>query len=393
MRLRESDPVIFFGAVALSAFGVVMVYSASHILALDRYGDPLFFVKRHLTWTLVGFGMMLLLSRVETERWRAWAFPVLLLSLAGLALVFVPGLGRSAGGARRWLALGPFSFQPGEAAKLGIIVFLAHFLTVKEARITDLKYGFLPPVMLIGLILGLILVQPDLGTALLIAVLAAMLLYLAGARWSHLAASALVCAPVILWMIFATPWRFRRILAFLDPFASARDTGYQLVQSLLALGRGGVYGLGLGEGRQKLLYLPEPHTDFIYAVVGEELGLIGALAVAALFVLLLYRGMRVAARCTDRFRALLAAGVTLLVSLQGLLNMAVVTGLVPTTGVPLPLISLGGTSMVVTLSALGLLLAAAQEDRPAGAPMEAAPARAGRGLAGAGRAPARGRRG
>ncbi len=386
------DPVIFFCALGLNVFGVVMVFSTSQILALDRYGDAFYFVKRHVMWAALGFAVMLLLARTDPRRLRRLAFPALLLALIALALVFVPGIGRAASGARRWVMLGPLSFQPAETVKLGLIFFLAHFLAVKGERLADLRYGFFPPVFFTGVALCLILAQPDLGTAILIAAVAGMLLFIAGARWSHLLGCALVCAPVFYWLVFSVPWRKRRLLAFLDPFASARETGYQLIQSLLALARGGVAGLGLGEGKQKLFYLPEPHTDFIYAVVGEELGLIGALAVAAAFALILWRGFRIAARCEDSFRFLLAAGVTSIVAIQGLLNMAVAVGLVPTTGVPLPLISLGGTSLVVTLAALGLLLSVEAGCRPAGAPsqgdpLDAAPPWTGRpeGLAGAGR--------
>ncbi|MBI3024187.1 MAG: putative lipid II flippase FtsW [Candidatus Tectomicrobia bacterium] len=375
MNRTRIDPIVFFSALGLNVFGVVMVFSASQILALDRYGDAFYFVKRHVMWAAVGFALMLLLARMDVRKIRRLAFPVLVLSFVILALVFVPGIGRSAGGARRWIVLGPLSFQPAEAAKFGLLFFLAHLLTVKGERLGDLRYGFMPPVLIAGVGVVLILAQPDLGTAMLLALAAGMLLFLAGARWHHLLGCALTAGPVFYWLVFSVPWRRRRILAFLDPFGAVRETGYQLVQSLLALGRGGLTGLGLGEGKQKLLYLPEPHTDFIFAVIGEELGLIGTLAVAAVFAVILWRGLRIAARCEDGFRFLLASGITLMVTVQGLLNMAVAAGLVPTKGVPLPLISLGGTSLVFTLAALGLLLAVETGTRPApaqAAPMDAA---------------------
>ena len=359
MTRHRIDPVIFSCALGLMAFGVVMIYSTSNILALDRYGDPYYFVKRHVLWAAIGVGAMLILARADVRGLRWLAFPLLVVSFLALVSVFIPGVGKEAGGARRWIALGPLTVQPAEFAKIGMVFFLAHFLSVKGERLRELKYGFLPPVVFSGLLLVLVLAQPDLGTAILIAAVAGMMLFIAGARWLHLAACALLASPVLYWMIFAVPWRKQRVLAFLDPFAVARDAGYQLVQSLLAMARGGITGTGLGEGKQKLFYLPEPHTDFIYAVVGEELGLIGALAVAAVFAIILYRGMGVAARCTEPFSALLAAGVTLSVSLQGLFNMSVAAGLVPTTGVPLPMISLGGSSLVTSLAALGLLLSVA----------------------------------
>ncbi len=380
MITKRIDPVVFFVSLALVAFGAVMVFSASHILALDRYGDAYFFVKRHVLWAVLGFGCMLATSQCEPKHVRKLTYPLLVVAVVALALVFYPGIGRAAGGARRWLALGSVSFQPAEAAKVALVLFLAHFLTRQEGRVRDLASGFAPAVGISGIILGLILLQPDLGTAALLAVVVGFLLYLAGARWLHLGVCALAGTSVLLGMVAFAPWRMKRILAFWDPFAVARDAGYQLVQSLLAIARGGLVGLGLGEGKQKLFYLPEPHTDFIYAVVGEELGLIGALGVVAAFGVLLWRGFRISARCEDFFCALLAAGVSFLVAVQGFLNMAVATGLLPTTGIPLPLVSLGGSSLVCTLIALGLLMSAEASNHAAagsrrGSPLDAAPAR------------------
>lgn len=374
---KRIDPVIFFVSLGLVAFGVVMVFSASHILALDRYGDAFYFVKRHVLWAVLGFACMLAVSRTDPAQLRKFAFPVMIASVLALLLVFAPGIGKEAGGARRWLMLGPFSFQPAEAAKLGLVIFLAHFLALKGERLNHWLFGFLPPVGFAGIVLVLMLVQPDLGTATLTAAVVGVLLYLAGARPSHLRICALTTGFVLVGMVVFAPWRMKRILAFWDPFAAAKGAGYQLIQSLLAIARGGLAGLGLGEGKQKLFYLPEPHTDFIYAVVGEELGLIGALCVAAAFVVLLWRGFQIAARCEDNFSALLAAGVTFLVVAQGFLNMAVAAGLLPTTGIPLPLISLGGSSLVFTLISLGLLISiessnhASRQPGP-GSPLDAA---------------------
>ena len=374
---KRIDPVIFFVSLGLVAFGVVMVFSASHILALDRYGDAFYFVKRHVLWAILGFACMLAVSRTDPGQLRKIAFPVMIASVLALLLVFAPGIGKEAGGARRWLMLGPFSFQPAEAAKLGLVIFLAHFLALKGERLNHWLFGFLPPVGFAGIILVLMLVQPDLGTATLTAAVVGVLLYLAGARPFHLGVCAFATGSVLAGMVVFAPWRMKRIFAFWDPFAAAKGAGYQLIQSLLAIARGGLAGLGLGEGKQKLFYLPEPHTDFIYAVVGEELGLIGALCVAAAFVVLLWRGFQIAARCEDNFSALLAAGVTFLVVAQGFLNMAVAAGLLPTTGIPLPLISLGGSSLVFTLISLGLLISiesshhASRQSGP-GSPLDAA---------------------
>ena len=359
MSRRGIDPVIFSCVLGLMAFGIVMIYSTSHILSLDRYGDQYHFVKRHITWAAIGVVSMLLVARANIQRFRSLAFPVFVLSATGLLMVFIPEIGREAGGARRWITLGSMSIQPAEFAKFGLVFFLAHFLSIKSERLKDLKYGFLPSVMFTSLLIVLVLAQPDLGTAILIAAVAGMMLFLAGARWQHLAGCAFLTSPVLYWMVFAVPWRKQRVLAFLDPFHSAQTTGYQLVQSLVGMARGGFLGTGLGEGKQKLFYLPEAHTDFIYAVVGEELGLIGGLTVAAAFAVILYRGLSVASDCQDSFDSLLAAGVTLLITLQGLINMSVASGLIPTTGVPLPLVSLGGSSLVMSLTAFGVLLSIA----------------------------------
>lgn len=378
MIQRRMDPVVFCLALGLVVFGVVMVFSASHILALDAYGDPFFFVKRHILWAALGFVLMLAAARSDPRQIRKVALPLMVASVLALLLVFVPGVGKEAGGARRWLALGALSFQPAEAAKLGLVVFLAHFLARQGEGVRRWREGFLASAGFPALVLALVLMQPDLGSAILIAALVGALLFLAGARWLHLGVCALAMASVVLGMVALAPWRVKRILAFWDPFAAAKGAGYQLIQSLLAIARGGAAGLGLGEGKQKLFYLPEPHTDFIYAVVGEELGLIGALCVAAAFAALLWRGLRISARCEDAFGALLAAGVTFLITAQGFLNMAVATGLLPTTGIPLPLISLGGSSLVCTLIALGLLLSVAAPHRdPAGGREEAGPFDAG----------------
>lgn len=356
MNRHAIDPVIFSFALGLSAFGIVMIYSTSHILALDRYGDAYYFVKRHVLWASVGLCAMIIATRLNVQRLRVLGFPALVVSSFALALVFVPGIGREAGGARRWADLGPLSFQPVEIAKFGLVFFLAHFLSLKDERIRELKFGFLPPVVLTGLVLLMILAQPDLGSAILIAMVAGLMLFIAGARILHLLGVAIAAAPILYLMIFMVSWRQQRILTFLDPFSDAKGAGYQLVQSLLGLAQGGITGLGLGEGKQKLFYLPEPHTDFIYSVIGEELGLLGTLAVAAVFAVLLCRGLYVAAKCKDLFSGLLSAGITLIVSVQGIFNMSVAAGVVPTTGVPLPLVSLGGSSLVMTLAALGILL-------------------------------------
>ena len=348
----------------LGGIGLVMVYSASSIVAADRYGDAAYFLKRQLIWVGLGTAAMLLTQRIHYAALRRFAAPLLLLAVGALALVLVPGVGRVAGGARRWISLGgPFSFQPAEAAKLAMAIYLANFLANRGERLQDFRRGIVPPVLVTGLMFGLILAQPDLGSALIIGVVTLVMLFVAGARVVHLAGLILIGIPGVLLAILGEEYRRRRLLAFLDPWADPQGAGFHIIQSLLALGSGGLLGVGLGNSRQKFFYLPERHTDFIFSILGEEMGLIGTGAVVALFALFAYRGFRVARRAPDQFGSLLAAGITLMVVLQAVLNIGVTTGVLPITGVPLPFLSFGGSSLLFTMIASGILLNISQYAR------------------------------
>lgn len=361
---RAPDYWLYLPVIVLAGIGVVMVYSASSIVAADRYGDAAYFLKRQLIWVGLGGTAMLLTQRIHYAAFRRLTPLLLLLAVAALALVLVPGVGRVAGGARRWISFGgPFSFQPAEAAKLVMALYLANFLANRGPWLREFRRGVIPPVLITGVMFGLILTQPDLGSAMIIGLITFVMLFVAGARVIHLAGLVLTGIPGVLAAILGEEYRRRRLLAFLDPWADPQGAGFHIIQSLLALGSGGLWGVGLGNSRQKFFYLPERHTDFIFSILGEELGVIGTGAVVGLFALFAYRGFRIARRAPDQFGSLLAAGITMMVVLQAVLNIGVTTGLLPITGVPLPFLSFGGSSILFTMIASGMLLNISQYAR------------------------------
>ena len=284
------------------------------------------------------------------------AFLVLLGSIILLALVFVPGLGVRVGGALRWLRLPGINLQPAELVKLGLVLSLAHSLTRKKDKVLTFGKGFIPYMLVLAVLLGLLLKQPDLGSAMIIAGVALSMLLVAGVRWYYIGGTIIASLPVLYFLVMNVEYRRRRIMAFLDPWDDPFDTGFQIIQSLVAFGKGGVLGQGLGVGQQKLFYLPEAHTDFIFSVIGEELGLVGVVTVAALFLMLVLCGIRIALQCKDPFGRNLAFGLSMLLGLEAFVNLAVCMGLLPTKGLALPFISYGGTSLVVCLLAVGILL-------------------------------------
>jgi cell division protein FtsW len=344
--------------VALLLVGsVVMVYSASSAVAMERYDDAGYFLKRQLLWVGVGVLAMAVTAQMNVWGWQRLALPLLLLSAALLVLVLLPSIGTTVNGARRWLRLSGWSVQPSELAKLAVICYLARYLSAHADRIAEFRRGVLPPLIICGALVMLVLAEPDFGTASVIAILTLLLLFVGQVRLSHLGALALAALPAAALLIASSPYRRQRFLAFLHPWDNAQTSGFQIVQSFLAMGRGGVEGLGLGESRQKLFFLPEPHTDFIFSVIGEELGLIGTVIVLALFMIFFWRGLVIAQRAEEPFLRYLAVGITAMIGVQGLLHMAVVIGLLPTKGLTLPLLSYGGSSLVVDLAAVGILLA------------------------------------
>ncbi len=343
-------------ALVLLFLGLLVVFSASSVMAYAQTGDSYFFVKRQALWVAIGVACLALFSRIDYHYLRRLAWPAAGLSLLLLAMVMVPDLRKEAGGAGRWLDLGMFSFQPSEIAKLAVVLLCSDLYARKRKEIADLKELMVPAVLVVLVMAFMVLLQPDLGTAFLLCMALFIVMYAAGARWRHIAGLGVAGFASVAFFIVSEGYRRRRFLAFLDPWADPRKGGYHIIQSLLAFGSGGVTGVGLGMSRQKFGFLPAAHTDFIFPIIGEELGFIGTLAVVILFALLAVMGVRIAVKARDRFGALLATGLITLIVGQALINMGAVVGLLPITGVPLPLISAGGTSVVFTLSSLGILL-------------------------------------
>jgi cell division protein FtsW len=293
---------------------------------------------------------------VPHEMLRRFAYPILAVSILSLIAVLIPGIGHRAGGSMRWLRISSLSFQPSEFVKLGLIIFLSYFLTKKEEKIRSFSFGFLPTLVLSGLVIALVLKEPDFGAALFLTTMVFLFLFVSGARVVYIAASFLLALPVAYYLLTNVAYRYRRLMSFIRPWDDPGGTSFQIIQSFLSFGSGGLFGLGLGEGRQKLFFLPAPHTDFIFSVIGEELGLVGAMVLVLLFFIFTLRGIAIANAMEDRFGALLALGVTLMISLQAVINMGVVLGLLPTKGLTLPFISYGGTSLITNLVGVGILL-------------------------------------
>ena len=360
-RKLAPDFWLFAVALVLLSTGVVMIYSASAIVAADRFHDPYFFLKRQVFWAVLGCGALWCALRTDYRRLEKLVLPLLALAIVLLVLVLVPRLGVSVNGSRRWLRLGPMSFQPAELAKLALVVYLAAFLARKREVVGHVWKGVVPPLAVSGVLAGLILLQPDLGNCVTVLVLTVSLLFLAGVSTKWLGALAALAAPLAGVVVWMAPYRMRRVFAFLDPWSDPRGSGFQIIQSWLALGGGGPLGRGIGESKQKLFYLPEAHTDFIFSIIGEELGFVGAVAVVALFAILVWRGLRIGVRAADPFGGYLALGITLLVATQTLVNLGVVTGLLPTKGLPLPFLSFGGSALLITMLATGVLLNISQD--------------------------------
>jgi cell division protein FtsW len=364
-RKLKSDKWLFVAALFLVCVSVVMVYSALAGRALDAAEMPMQIVMRQLTWALLGFLLMLVVMRID---YRSWQQPGVV--MAGLGLVFVgllvlavmklTGTGHSVKGAVRWIGFGGIGVQPSEFAKLAVVLFVADLLSRHMDRVNDLRSVLLPVGVVIGGLAGLILYQPDLGTTVSIALVAGAMLFAAGLSFQYLGMTVVLAMPALYLLVWNVPFRRARVLAFLDPWADPLNTGFQIIQSLIAVGTGGLTGRGLMDGLQKLRFLPEPQTDFIYAVIAEEFGLLGTLVILTCFVIIAWRGFRVAAHAHDRFGALLAVGLTSMIAVQAFINISVVLGLLPTKGLPLPFVSAGGSSMLVSLIGIGILLNVSQ---------------------------------
>lgn len=350
------DLMIFIITLALLSLGIVMVFSASSVTAYHELGDAYHYLKRQSLWAAIGLVALVICMNIDYHLWAKLAGPLIVLSIIALTAVLVPGIGITISGSRRWLGAGPVRVQPSEFAKLSVVIFLAAYLSTSPDRVKSVVRGIFVPLILVGMCAVLVLREPDLGTSIGMAATAWLMLLIAGGSPGWLVGLAAMTAPVIYLYARHDPVRIRRLTSFLDPWADPLDSGFHIIQSLLALGSGGLVGTGLGLSRQKFYYLPEQHTDFIFAIIGEELGFLGAALVVFLYAIFAWRGFRASLNAPDSFGSLLAAGITIMVALQAAMNIAVVTGSMPITGITLPLISSGGSSLVPMLAGVGMLL-------------------------------------
>ena len=355
MSETRIDKMLFMPVIGLTILGLILIASTSYVMAGENLGDRYFYLKRHLMYLSISFAAFYIAQRVKVQGLRKLALPLFILAVLLLLLTITSPLGSYAGGAYRWLKIGGFRFQPSEFARLAMILFTAHIITNKEARITQFKQGLLQPLLAVLIISMLVLCEPDFGSAVSIGITGLALLYIGGARFKHLFGFLAVSLPFACYAVMGSAYRRERLLAFLNPWEDPMDRGFQIIQSLVAIRSGGFFGQGIGDGMQKFFYLPEAHTDFTFAILAEELGFLGVAGVIVLFFMFLMRGMFIAARSKNRFEALVAAGIVFSIAIQAITNMGVVMGLLPTKGLTLPLISFGGTSLLITYASIGIL--------------------------------------
>ncbi len=356
----QPDRILFFVTLVLVGFGIAMVFSSSAIVAKEKFGDPNYFSFKQLIFAALGLAVMFVVMKVDYHKYKqpVVVFSALAIVVALLVVVFFLA---AAANTHRWIQLAGFSIQPSELSKLALIFFLAYFLEKRKGNVNDLKFTLIPVAVIVAFLAGLIVLQPDLGTAISLLVISFVLLFVAGLDLRWIAASAIFALPTFYLLVFRVRYRRERILAFMNPWEEPLGRGFQIIQSLLSVASGGIAGLGFMEGKQKLFYLPEAHTDFIFAVVGEELGMIGTCALLLLFSIFLWRGVRTSLRAPDLYGFYLGLGITMMVCVQAFINMSVVLGLLPTKGIPLPFLSYGGSSFVVMLAAVGILLNVSQQ--------------------------------
>ncbi len=352
---NKQDFILMIATLVLVTIGTVMIYSSSAIMAMERFQDGQHFLKRQIIFVGFGLGLMYFMSRLPYQKLKVVAYPAIALSFVMLLLLFVPFLGKKVGGATRWLNLGFIAFQVGEWVKVSIVLFLAFFLTRKRQHVKEIIRGILTPLIVTACLMGLIILQPDFGTTAILAVTVMIMLYLAGARLVHLLGLIGMFTPFVIWAL-CQGYRWKRVTAFIDPWKDPHGTGFQIIQSMIAFGSGGPFGVGIGDGMQKLFYLPEPHTDFILSVIAEESGFLGVSVVILLYAVLIIRGFIIAFKAPDLFGMLLAAGLTILIFMQVFINIAGVMGLIPLKGLTLPFLSYGGTSLMMSLATIGILL-------------------------------------
>ncbi len=360
-RKLKSDRVLFMATLLLVCASIVMVYSASAVVAMERFDQANFYLNKQAMWAFLGLAVLAITMRIDYRTYRNDAFIWAAIGIVGLLLIAV--LFRAPiNGTRRWFNIGGLGIQPSELAKIAAILFTALILERRMHRIDELQYSLLPIFIVVGGMFGLILLEPDYGTAVSLLLIIGLMVFAAGLNYRYIVGAAAVAIPVLYIVLMSADYRRRRILAFWDPEADPLGDGFQVLQSLIAVGTGHVFGKGLMGGVQKLFYLPEPHTDFIYAVIGEELGLLGATAVLVCFCVIAWRGVRIALRAEDSFGSFVAIGLTTMVAVQALVNISVVLGLMPTKGIPLPLVSAGGSSLLINLLGMGVLLNISQHE-------------------------------
>lgn len=353
---NRCDPVIFISVILLIGLGLIMVYSSSAAIAYQKFNDPYYFLKRQISWIFIGGVLMAFFMRLDYRTLQKFTYPALIVTMFLLVLVLFPQFGKKVGGAQRWLHIGSFSFQPSELAKFTLILYVVHSLVKKQDRIKDFFYGYLPNLIVLGFFSVLFLFQPDLGTTVILMTVVFILFFIAGIKFSYLFYSVVMLLPAMCAAILSSEYQKNRIISFLDPEKDPLGKGYQIIQSFLAFGRGNIFGMGLGDGRQKLFFLPEPHTDFIFSIIGEELGFAGTVVVVVLFLVIIWRGIQTAMKSPDLYGAYLSLGLTSLIGVQAMVNLAVAVGLLPTKGLTLPFVSTGGSSLVVSMVCAGVLL-------------------------------------
>jgi cell division protein FtsW len=360
-REGKIDLIVFTAVIALLSIGLIMVYSASSVMGINDFRDPHYYVRRQTMWAVIGLLLMFAAANVDYHVYQYLALPGLLAAVALLALVLV--IGEDISGAKRWIDLGIINLQPSEVAKLAMVNYTAVYIATKRERIRRFFTGLLPLLVILGIQCALIIKEPDFGTAVTLAFTVVIVLFAGGAHLGQLSALGCMTIPGVYYLIKFEPYRIKRWMAFLDPWADPTGTGWNVIQSLTAIGSGGFFGLGLGNSRQKFSYLPEHHTDFIFAILCEELGFIGGVLVLLLFFVIAWRGLRIALNAPDLFGSLLAIGLTATIGFQALLNIGVVTGSLPVTGITLPFISYGGSSLLISLASVGVLLNISRQNR------------------------------
>lgn len=351
-----SEKSILFPVILLSGIGIIMVYSASSSISMETHHTLYYYMKKQALFLCISLCVMFVTASFPYKLYRSFSYIILFFAIGLLVAVLFPGLNIKAGGAQRWLNLGGFTFQPAEFSKLALILFLGYSLSKKQDMIKMFSVGFVPHAFIFALFAGLIIIQPDFGTIVVLGMITWGMMFIAGVRITHLLLPVPLLIPVIYFLVYKVEYRLDRILAFLNPWEDPYNTGYQITHSLKAFGSGGIFGKGIGLGMQKMHYLPEPHTDFIFSIIGEELGLIGVITVLFLYLILLLKGIQIAKTSTSLFGAITATGITLYIAIQVIINTGVALGVLPTKGLTLPFISYGGTSLMINMAAMGILM-------------------------------------